>query len=78
MIVILTIFVAIIAYFTWRTFVGICRINNLLGVVLDAIFKISSRTDMGVDEIRKTLESVSHAFISDFGVDAYNHSTRQV
>jgi hypothetical protein len=40
--------------------------------------KISSRTDMGVDEIRKTRESVSHAFISDFGVDAYNHFTRQV
>ena len=78
MIVLLTILVAIIAYFTWRLSVGIWRINNMLGVVMDATFKISSRTDMGADEIRKTFESVSHTFISDFGVDAYNHFTRQV
>jgi hypothetical protein len=78
MIVILPIFVTIIAYFTWRLSVGIWRINNMFGVVMDAIFKISSHTDMGVDEIGKTLESVSHAFISDFGVDAYNHFTKRV
>lgn len=76
MIVLLTIFVTIIAYFTWRLSVGIWRINNMLGAVMEAIFKISSRTDMGVDEIRKTLESVSHVFISDFGVDAYNQFTK--
>ncbi len=78
MMVLLTVLVAIIAYFTWRMSVAIWRINNMLGVVMDAMFKISSRTDMGTDEIRKTLESVSDAFVSNFGVDAYKHVTRQV
>jgi hypothetical protein len=78
MMVLLTILVAVVAYFTWRMSVAIWRINNMLGVVMDAIFKISSRTDMGADEIRKTLEGVSDEFVSNFGVDAYKHVTRQV
>jgi hypothetical protein len=76
MMVLLTILVAVIAYFTWRMSVAIWRINNMLGVVMDAMFKISSRTDMGTDEIRKTLEGVSDAFVSNFGVDAYKHVTQ--
>ena len=78
MIVLLTILVAIIAYFTWRTSIAIWRINNMLGVVMDAIFKISSRTDMGADEIRETLKTVSQAFVSNFGTDAYKQVTGQI
>ena len=48
------------------------------GVMMDAVFKISSRTDMGADEIRKTLESVPQTFIREFGVDAYKHVTGQI
>jgi len=77
MIVVLTILVAVIAYFTWRISVAMWRMNNMFGVVMDAIFKISSRTDMGADEIRKTLESVPQTFIREFGVDAYKHVTGQ-
>jgi hypothetical protein len=77
MIVVLTILVAVIAYFTWRTSVAMWRLNNMFGVIMDAVFKITSRTDMGADEMRKTLESVSQTFIRDFGVDAYKHVTGQ-
>jgi hypothetical protein len=76
-IVILTILVAVVAYFTWRISVAMWRLNNMFGVVMDAIFKISARTDMGVDEIRKTLESVPQTFIREFGIDAYKHVTGQ-
>ena len=57
MIVLLTVLVAVIAYFTWRVSVAMWRLNNMFGVMMDAVFKISSRTDMGADEIRKTLET---------------------
>ena len=77
MIVFLTVLVAVTAYFTWRISVAMWRLNNMVGVVMDAVFKISSRTDMGADEIRKTLESVSQTFIRDFGVDACKHVTGQ-
>lgn len=77
MMVLLTILVAVVAYFTWRISVAIWTINNMLGVVVDAFFKISSHPDMGADEIRKTLESVSHRFANDFGIDAYKHVTGQ-
>jgi hypothetical protein len=77
MIVFLTLLVAIIAYFTWRVSVAMWRLNNMFGVVMDAVFKISSRTDMGADEMRQTLESVSHTFIREFGVDAYKHVAGQ-
>ena len=77
MIALLTLLVAVIAYFTWRISVAMWRMNNMFGVVMDAIFKISSRTDMGADEMRKTLESVSQTFIREFGVDAYKDTTGQ-
>jgi hypothetical protein len=77
MIVFLIVLVAVIAYFTWRISVAMWRLNNMFGVVMDAVFKISSRTDMRADEMRKTLESVSQTFIRDFGVDAYKHVTGQ-
>lgn len=78
MIVLLTILVAVIVYFTWRISIAVWRLNNMLGVVLDALFKISSRTDMGMEEIRNTLGNVTHTFIKEFGPEAYKQATEQV
>jgi hypothetical protein len=74
MIVVLTILVAIIGYFTWRTSVAIWRINNMLGVVMDAMLKLSSRTDTDMDEVRRTLENVSRTFAVQFPWIANPHN----